>query len=82
MGTGDHVSGFLDLANRRSGEYGGCTWCGEPGHAMCRSLGAHIQHVMGSDQTNKWVMDQVTDIDAPELHRRFSDSLNSLVESS
>lgn len=82
VGPGNHAAEFLELTNRRSTEYASCSWQREPGYAMRRALGAHVQDVMGSDQTNKWVIDQVMDIDAPEMHRRLTDSLDNLLVSS
>ena len=82
LGAGNHGTAFLDMVNLRSSEYGSCACTDEPGYAMLRTLGSHIQNIMGSDQTNKWVIDQVMDIDAPDLCRRLSSSLDSLIESS
>ncbi len=48
---------------------------------MLRALGAHIQDIMGSDQTNKWVIDQVMEIDGPYLCLQLSGSLNNLFAS-
>ena len=36
----------------------------EPGYQMNRSLGRHIQDLMGESQTNRWIIDQVMDVDA------------------
>lgn len=82
IGAEDHRSEFLELLNQRSSEYGSCSYAGGPGYSMLRALGLHVQIVMGSDQTNKWVIDQVMDIDAPDLSRQLSRSVNSLLESS
>lgn len=82
IGDGDHEAVFLDLVNRRTGEYGSCSFRGEPGYSMLRAIGAHIQNIMGTDQTNKWVIDQVMEIDASDLCNRLSGSLDSLIESS
>lgn len=81
IGDGDHNTAFLDLVNRRAGEYSACAFRGEPSYSMLRALGAHIQNIMGSDQTNKWVIDQVMEIDAPDLCRQLSESFDSLLES-
>ena len=82
MGAYNHGAAFLDLVNLRSSEYGSSAYPDEPGYTMLRALGSHVQNIMGSDQTNKWVIDQVMDIDAPDLCRRLSSSLDSLIESS
>ncbi|MFC1681683.1 hypothetical protein ACFL1S_07895 [Pseudomonadota bacterium] len=82
MGAGNHGAAFLHTVNLRSSEYSSCAYTDEPGYTLLRTLGSHVQNIMGSDQTNKWVMDQVMDIDAPDLCRRLSSSLVSLIESS
>ena len=39
-----------------------------------------IQDAMGSSQTNKWVMDQVVDIDAVEMCKKFIEVYSSLTK--
>ena len=34
---------------------------------------------MGTDQTNKWVIDQVMDIDAPQAVKSLRKSLDNLI---
>lgn len=77
----NHDAEFLDLVNQRSLEFGCCSFRNEPGYTMLRALGAHIQDIMGSDQTNKWVIDQVMEIDGPDLCLQLSGSLNNLFAS-
>jgi len=55
---------------------------GEPGFDMYRMLGTRIQDIMGNSQTNKWVIDQVMDIDGPEAYETFSKSFAKLKKSS
>ena len=73
-----HGEDFLDRVNQRSQEYACCSFQGEPGYHMRRALGAHIQDVMGSDQTNKWVLDQVVEIDTPDLCKQLRASIDNL----
>ena len=80
-GRGDYREDFLKKLNSRSADYGACSFPDEPGYPMLRGLGSHIQLIMGSDQTNKWVIDQVMDIDAPDLFRQLHKSLGSLLDS-
>ncbi len=49
-----------------------------PGYDMYRLLGASIQAYMGEDQTNRWVIDQVMDIDGPEVFEVFLKSIDKL----
>lgn len=81
MGRGDYRGPFLEKINRRANEYASCTLAqDEPGYQMLRTIGAHVQDIMGSDQTNKWVIDQVMEIDAPAMFASLRKSLNNLCE--
>ena len=82
VGRGTYRDDFLDKLNNRSADYGACSFPDEPGYPMLRVLGSHIQLIMGTDQTNKWVIDQVMDIDAPDLSRQLCKSLDSLLDTS
>lgn len=53
-----------------------------PSFEMFRLLGARIQDVMGSSQTNRWVIDQVMEIDGPEGYELFKKSFDKLKRSS
>jgi hypothetical protein len=53
-----------------------------PGFEMFRLLGARIQDVMGSSQTNRWVIDHVMQIDGPEGYELFKKSFDKLKRSS
>ena len=67
--------------NERCAEYAECSFSNEPGYPMLRALGTHIQDIMGSDQTNKWVMDQVMTVDAPDFCKQLQRSLKNLLNS-
>ncbi|HCK75535.1 MAG TPA: hypothetical protein DHW07_00140, partial [Gammaproteobacteria bacterium] len=57
LGSGDYRVQFIDTLNRRNGHYGACSFSdGVPGYALLRAFSDHIQEVMGSNQTNRWVM--------------------------
>lgn len=67
------------FANGRMGAYAGTSFADrQPGYDMFRLLGSVILEIMGSDQTNKWVIDQVMDIDGPELFEVFLKSMDRL----
>ena len=53
-----------------------------PAYDMYRMLGSRIQDIMGNSQTNKWVIDQVMDIDGPEAYEVFNKSFTKLKKSS
>ncbi len=53
-----------------------------PGYEMFRLLGSRVLDIMGDSQTNKWVIDQVMDIDGPEAYEIFKKSFDKLKRSS
>ena len=61
--------GFVELANRRSGEYADCNFSPEegPGFTMRRILGEHVRRVMG-DKDAKWIPSYVLDAEAPGIY--------------
>ena len=79
LGDGDYREQFIDTLNRRNSHYGECSFSdGVPGYALLRAFSDHIQAIMGSDQTNRWVMDQVMDIDGPDVVRQLGESMMNL----
>ncbi len=70
---------FIRQANGRMQEYGNTAFHeGTPGYGMYRLLGTRIQAHMGHDQVNRWVIDQVMEIDAPEVFAIFRKSMEKL----
>ncbi len=72
LGEDDYTSPFVALFNQRAGEYAEFQY-GEdgPSYPFLRHLGYEIQQAMGASQENRWVIDQVMDSDAPELHKQL-----------
>ncbi|MCY4150475.1 MAG: hypothetical protein OXD44_07850 [Gammaproteobacteria bacterium] len=54
----------------------------QPGYEMYRLLGSRIRDILGEDQTNKWVIDQIMEIDGPEIFDLFYKSCSKLVRNS
>lgn len=81
IGRDDYRQPYLDMFNRRSAEYASCPFAMDEqlGYQMLRVVGSYIQEIMGEDQTNKWVIDQVMDIDAPIAFEQLSKSLTNLL---
>ena len=79
MGKGDYLSRFIDKLNSRIGEYAETQFIGDdPGYETRRCLGEKIQNVMGTNQTNKWVMQQIVDLDAPEAVKHFKTAMGNI----
>ncbi|MBT5863754.1 MAG: hypothetical protein HOH39_05140, partial [Gammaproteobacteria bacterium] len=65
--------------NIRSEEYSQYEFTKSSGnYSIFRHLAQKIQDAMGSSQTNKWVMDQIVDIDAVEICKKFIEVYESL----
>lgn len=78
-GPGQYQAPFIALLNRRFEEYSEFGFNdGQPAYNARRFLGHSVLMLLGEDQTNRWVIDQVIDIDAPELTDQNVKSLNRL----
>jgi hypothetical protein len=69
LGPGEYRKPFIDLLNERFGEYAGFEYRdGEPGYACLRFFAAKVADAMAGGD-NKWVIEQVMEIEAPEMVR-------------
>ena len=67
LGPGEYRKPFIDLLNTRFGEYAGFEYAGvEPGYPCLRFFATKVSDAMASGD-NKWVVEQVMDIEAPEM---------------
>jgi hypothetical protein len=69
FGPGEYRKPFIDLLNARFGEYAGFAYReGDPGSPSLLLFATKVSDAMaGSD--NKWVVEQVMEIEAPEMVR-------------
>ena len=78
-GEGEHSQVFVELLNERMSEYAGFSYSdGEPGFQLRRRVGEHVQAVMG-EKDNKWVPDQVMDIEIPDALKVFKRVVRGLI---
>jgi len=69
FGPGDYRKPFIDLLNARFGEYAGFEYRdGEPGYPCLRFFAGKVAEAMAPGD-NKWVVEQMMDIEAPEMVR-------------
>ena len=69
FGPGEYRKPFIDLLNARFGEYAGFEYRdGEPGYACLRFFAGKVAEAMAPGD-NKWVVEQVMEIEAPEMAR-------------
>ena len=69
LGPGEYRKPFIDLLNARFGEYAGFEYRdGEPGYPCLRFFAGKVADAMAGGD-NKWVVEQVMEIEAPEMVR-------------
>lgn len=80
FGDGDYVRPFIDGLNKRNPEYGEFNFTDQgPSYPALRYLGYHIQQIMGEQDANRWVIDQVMDQDGREIYKQISKTLRGLL---
>jgi hypothetical protein len=78
-GPGNYRKPFIDMLNECLEGYAELSFCdGEPGFDSLRYFGSRVLSVMGDSQTNRWVMDQVMTVAAPEVFEKLSASMDNL----
>ena len=82
LGPGEHADRFITLYNQRSGEYAEFNFGDKgPGYPFLRHLGFEVQQVMGNDEhDNRWVIDQVMDVDGPEVYKQLARAVRNLFD--
>jgi hypothetical protein len=81
LGPGDHGREFLQRFNQRAQEYAEFGFSADgPSYPFYRHLGAEIQGVMGGAGENRWVIDQVMDVDGPAVFKLTRRTLGNLLE--
>lgn len=79
LGNGDYRQSFIEKFNRRSQEYSELGFADDgPSYPFMRHLGYEIQQIMGSDNENRWVIDQVMDKDGPEVYSQLKRIIKNL----
>jgi hypothetical protein len=72
LGQADYRTPFVEKFNRRAEEYAELGFDDEgPSYPFYRHLGYEIQQAMGLEQINRWVIDQVMDLDAPDIYNQI-----------
>ncbi|WP_455217561.1 hypothetical protein [Kaarinaea lacus] len=72
LGPGDYLNGFIEKLNKRLSEYAECGFDDEgPAYDFKRVLALNISDIM-AETDNKWVVEQIIDIEAPELIERIN----------
>jgi hypothetical protein len=79
MGPGDYGERFVAVLNDRTREYAETSFPdNRPGFAALRCLGEKILTIMGATQINRWVIDHIMTIDAPEAFDHLRQAMANL----
>lgn len=78
QGSGEYRQALIELLNQRAADYAEFSFIdGEPGYAFSRYFGEHVRAVMG-ERDNKWITDQVMDIEVPEAMKPLRKAVRDL----
>ena len=81
-GPGEYRAPFVEMLNDRLEDYSRFAFDeAGPDFEALRYLGDRVMRSMGISQTNRWVMDHVMEISAPELFGKVSASVDDLLAS-
>ena len=81
-GPGDYRAPFVEMLNERLDDYARFDFDpGEPQFEALRYFGDRVMRSMGVSQTNRWVIDHVMEISAPDLFEKVSRSVDDLLAS-
>ena len=80
FGPGEYRKPFIDLLNARFAEYATFEYRGgEPGYPCLRFFAAKVSDAM-AEGDNKWVVEQMIDVEAPEMVRLIVKLVDQTVE--
>jgi hypothetical protein len=80
FGPGEYRKPFIARLNARFGEYAGFAYHGgEPDYPCLRFFASKVSDVMASGD-NKWVIEQMMDIEAPEMVRLVKKLVEQMVQ--
>ena len=80
FGPGDYRSGFIDKVNGHLGSYAEFEFAaGQSSYQALRFLAQNIEEIMGGKE-NKWVVEQVVEIEAPEAMKNLKKGLDDLLK--
>ena len=79
QGAGEYRGALIERLNERAADYAGFSFVdNEPGFAFRRYFGENVRAVMG-EKDNKWITDQVMDIEVPEALKPLEKAVRDLL---
>jgi HEAT repeat protein len=81
FGPGDYRGPFLATLNGRMQDYAAFAFRdNEPGYDFLRYFGDRVLKILGDDQTNRWVIDQIMEVSGPQAVKHVRQSVENLFE--
>jgi hypothetical protein len=78
QGKGEYRRDLVNLLNERAADYAEFSMTdAQPGYAFRRYFGEKVRAVMG-EKDNKWITDQVMDVEVPEVLKPLNKALREL----
>jgi len=78
-GKGNYRPPFVQVLNERFSQYAKFGYNGnDPSFECVRFFGFNVLEVLGDDNTNRWVIDQIIAIAAPDLAGQITQSVSRL----
>nr|VFJ51533.1 MAG: hypothetical protein BECKDK2373C_GA0170839_103213 [Candidatus Kentron sp. DK]VFJ57333.1 MAG: hypothetical protein BECKDK2373B_GA0170837_106518 [Candidatus Kentron sp. DK] len=79
-GPGNYRRPFIGMLNERLGGYAMLSFEEDrPGYDFLRYFGDRVLKTMPENQTNRWVIDQIMDIEAPYVFGKLKESVTNLL---
>jgi hypothetical protein len=80
LGEGDYGTPFIQLFNQRAAEYAELSFSADgPSYPFLRHLGSQIQQLMGDEQEQRWIIDQVMDRDGMDVYNRILNNIQNIL---
>jgi hypothetical protein len=80
FGPGEYRASFIITLNERMDDYAEFSFDdGKPGYGFMRYFGEKVQVVMGEAELNRWVINQIIEVDGPEVAGKISRSVRDLL---
>jgi hypothetical protein len=81
FGPGDYRTPFIETLNERLQDYAEFSFADDqPDYRFMRYFGDRILKILGEDQTNRWVIDQIMDKSGPEAVNHMVRSVRNLFD--
>lgn len=79
FGPGDYRTPFIETLNGRLQDYAAFSFTdGRPDYHFLRYFGDRVLKILGEDQTNRWVIDQIMEKSGPEAAKHMVRSVHNL----